>query len=185
MKANLTYNGYTLSNVVVNIYGDYCHVENQNSAEDGIFWVKALRDEDRPNQLGAAPGCVVLPLSAVEIEEVKEMYSTNYRVAVEWLGGSLIMCNNIAEIDPAIYDEMRFSYYDDETDKYTEIYQYFLTNYSLSDVEYLEETFGLLFTYSPALDLFILCVDHFGTAWDYVHCYTSDPYAARELGERK
>ena len=61
MKANLTYNGYTLSDVVVNIYGDYCRVENQSSAENVTFWVKALRDEDRPNQLGAAPGCVILP----------------------------------------------------------------------------------------------------------------------------
>lgn len=83
MKANLIYNGYTLSDVIVNIYGDYCHVENRGGAKDTLFWVKALRDEDRPNQLGAAPGCVVLPLSAVEIEEIKELYSTNYNVARE------------------------------------------------------------------------------------------------------
>lgn len=185
MKANLIYNGYTLSNVVVNIYGDYCHVENQNSAEDGIFWVKALRDEDRPNQLGAAPGCVVLPLSAVEIEEVKEMYSTNYKVAALWLNNSLVLCNNIAEVDPSIWENAEFETYNEETGEYKEIYQYFITDCSESDKEYLQNTFGLLFTFSDLLDCYILCVDHCGTSWDYVHCDTTNPYAARELGESK
>lgn len=112
-------------------------------------------------------------------------YGTNYRVAVHWLNNSYVMCNNIAEIDDSIFDNMRFSFYDEETNEYIEIYQWFVSDCSDSDVEYLEETFGLLFTYSDLLDCYILCVNHYGTSWDYVYCDTTNEYAKRELGEDK
>ena len=35
-------------------------------------------------------------------------YKTNYSVAVNWCNNALILCNNITEIDPSIYDNMRF-----------------------------------------------------------------------------
>jgi hypothetical protein len=112
-------------------------------------------------------------------------YLTNYSVAAHWLNGSLIMCNDIANVDPSIFENARFETYDDETEEYTEIYQYFLTNYDACEVEFLEKHFNLLFTYSDALDLFVLCVDHYGTAWDYVTVETDLEAAARELGETK
>lgn len=105
-------------------------------------------------------------------------YGTNYRVATKWCNNSYIMCNNIPEVDNTIYDNLRF-----ELDDTIEIYQWFITDASESDVEYLEEHFGLLFTYSELLDCFILCVDHYGTSWDYVYCETTNEYAKRELGE--
>lgn len=108
-------------------------------------------------------------------------YGTNYKVAAHWLNNNLIMCNEIQN-DMSIYDNMRFGL-EDEEGHIRDIYQYYLTDCSCSDVEYLEKTFGLLFTYSDNLDLFILCVDHFGTSWDYVYCETSNEYAARQLGE--
>lgn len=110
-------------------------------------------------------------------------YGTNYRVAVHWLNNSYVMCNNIAVIDVSIFDNMRFSFYDEETNTDMEIYQWFISDCSDSDVEYLEETFGLLFTYSDLLDCYILCVNHYGTAWDYVYCETTNENAARALGE--
>lgn len=112
-------------------------------------------------------------------------YGTNYRVAVNWLNNSYIMCNNIAKIDDSLIDNMRFPLYDEETGEYEEIYQWFISDCSDSDVEYLEETFGLLFTYSDLLDCYILCVNHYGTSWDYVYCDTTNEYAKRELGEDK
>ena len=134
----------------------------------------------------------------------EKKYRTNYAVAVNWLNNDYVLCNNIGEVDPSIWDNMRFSlwYYEDEDGNYydnesdyegdgelqecqNEIYQYFLTDASESDVEYLEEHFGLLFTYSDLLDLYVLCVDHYGTSWDYVGCETDVEYAAAELGERK
>ena len=46
-----------------------------------------------------------------------------------------------------------------------EIYQWFLTDCGEDDVEFLRLHFGLLFTYSDKLDLWVLCVTHFGTMW--------------------
>lgn len=106
--------------------------------------------------------------------------STTYKTAVNWLNGSLILCNDITNVDYHVIENFRFSTYNEDSNKYTEIYQYYLTNYTLEDVEFLEEHFGLLFSYSPALDLYILCVDHFGTSWDYVHCYTDLEMAANK-----
>lgn len=100
---------------------------------------------------------------------MKKLYTT-YNIAAHWIDGGLVLCNNIAEVDESIFDNMRFDYYDEETDTYTEIFQWYLTNYTENEVEYLEETFGLLFTYSDKLDCFVLCVDHFGTMWRGVPC---------------
>lgn len=111
-------------------------------------------------------------------------YGTNYRVAVKWCNNSYVMCNNIAEIDPTIWDNMRFGL-EDEDGNYIEIYQWFISDASEGDVRYLESAFGLKFTYSELLDCFILCVDHYGTSWDYVYCETSNENAKRELGESK
>ena len=74
-----------------------------------------------------------------------------------------------------------FGLYHPDCDR--EIFQWFLTDCSQNDVEYLEEHFGLLFTFSDVLDLYVLCVDHFGTSWKYVHCDTDLECAAREEGQ--
>lgn len=55
-------------------------------------------------------------------------------------------------------------------EKGEEIFQWRLTDCSESDVEYLERRFGLLFTYSNLLGLYVLCVDHWGTSLDCVPC---------------
>jgi hypothetical protein len=111
-------------------------------------------------------------------------YVTNYRVAVNWCGNSYVLCNNIAIIDETIWENMRFDTFDEEGNP-IDVYQWYISDCSESDVEYLEETFGLLFTYSDLLGCYILCVDHWGTSWDYVYCETTNEYAKRELGEGK
>lgn len=95
---------------------------------------------------------------------------TTYNIATHWIDGGLILCNDITSIDETVLENARFNWYDEETETETEIFQYFLTSWSESDVEYLEKTFGLLFTYSDKLDCFILCVDHWGTMWESVPC---------------
>lgn len=104
-------------------------------------------------------------------------YTTDYKTAVHWLHNSLIMCNNITDVDTFL--EYRFDFYNEEDGTYTEIYLHYLTDCSLSDVEFLEEHFGLLFAYSETLDLYVLCVDHYGTSWDYVPCDTDLENAPR------
>lgn len=114
-----------------------------------------------------------------------ETYKTNYSVAVNWCNNALILCNNIAEIDPSVFDNNRFELFNEEDGTEKDIYQWFITDCSDEDVEYLEKTFGLLFTYSDLLDKYILCVNHFGTRWDYVEWTTTNELAKRELGEKK
>jgi len=104
-------------------------------------------------------------------------YNTNYYVATHWLHNNYILCNDIVEKDPD------FNY--PELEENEEIYQYFLTDASKEDVEYLQEHFGLAFGYSEMLDLYVLCVTHFGTSWDYVYWTTDLEYAKAKLGETK
>ena len=119
-------------------------------------------------------------LKMMTTEKQNKRFYTTYSEAVHWLHNSLVLCNNIPEVDISIYENMRFSDYDEDTNSYTEIFQWYITNCNTSDVEYLEKHFGLLFTYSDKLDCYILCVDHYGTSWDYVPCevltYDKDEY---------
>lgn len=96
---------------------------------------------------------------------------TTYRIATKWCGNNYILCNNITDVDPSVFSNVRFKW-DDENTK--EIYQYYVTDATESDVIYLEGAFGLLFTYSDLLDCFVLCVDNFGESWDYVFCEVKD-----------
>jgi hypothetical protein len=97
---------------------------------------------------------------------------TTYRIATKWLNNNYILANSIAE-EEGFFDECRFNLYD-EYDNFIDIFQYYITDASESDVEYLEKNFGLKFSYSNKLDCFVLCVDHYGTSWDYVSCEISE-----------
>lgn len=104
-----------------------------------------------------------------------KMKQTTYSIAINWLRPSLVLCNKIAEIDPSVFDNARFSFYDEDEENETEIFQWYLTNFSLDDVEWIEKNFpDIKFTYSDMLDCFVLCVDHWGTGWDYVATSISD-----------
>ena len=99
---------------------------------------------------------------------------TTYAVAVNWLHNDFVMCNRLPDVDPSVWDNFRFEQ-EVSTDD-LEIYQWYITSASESDVEFLERSFGLLFTYSDMLDCYVLCVDHCGTGWHYVgcDCYNDD-----------
>ena len=109
-------------------------------------------------------------MKELQNEKREALFYTTYKEAVHWLNNSLIMQNDICEIDDQVYDYMRFNNYNEETETYTEIFQWFITDCLKGEVEYLEKYFDLLFSYSPLLDKYILCVDHWGTSWDYVKC---------------
>lgn len=99
---------------------------------------------------------------------------TTYLKAVNWLHNQRIHCDNILDIDPSVIDNARFSFEEDGVK--VEIFQWFLTDASEEDVEWLEKSFKLKFSYSNKLELFVLCVDHCGTPWDAVDwkCYNDD-----------
>lgn len=109
----------------------------------------------------------------------KKMY-TNYDVAVHWLNNHYILCNDIPNVDESVIENM--SGLEDGAD----VYQFFLSDCSEHDVEWLLEAFpDLVFSYSEKLGLYVLCVDHFGTCWDYVMTETTVEQAVRSQGEKK
>ena len=99
------------------------------------------------------------------------MKANNYKEAVNWLNNSYILCNNIGEIDPSIFDNANFDWIDEDGCEEVEIYQYYLSDCTQDDVCYLSDRFNLLFTYSNLLDMYVLCVDHWGTAWNCVSVF--------------
>ena len=109
------------------------------------------------------------------METTNREFETTYATAVNWLNNSRILCNDICRIDETFWENCRF-----DIEKGDEIFQFFLTNCSEGDVEFLEQHFGLLFSYSELLDLYVLCVDHYGTSWDCVPCYTDIEMAAKK-----
>lgn len=109
--------------------------------------------------------------------------TTNYYNAVHFLHSALILCNEIVEIDESVIENCRFDFEDSDSSS-REIFQWFLTDLNKGDVEWLEESFGLLFSYSEKLGLYILCVDHLGTHWDYVDCPCYNDEISDELLKR-
>lgn len=99
----------------------------------------------------------------------QKTFYTDYKTAATWGGCNLVLCNNIAEKDPSIRDNMKFNYYD-ENDDPIEIYQWYITDLNNWAKDWQKQTFDLYYTYSELLDSYILCVPHFGTSWDYVPC---------------
>lgn len=110
---------------------------------------------------------------------------TNYLAAVNWLHKGLVLCNNLPQVDPSVYDNVHQELYDEETGEFTDVYQWFITGYTADDIEWMEKTFpDLIFTYSDMLDVFVLCVDHFGTCWDYVMTTCTNEICVRTQGEK-
>lgn len=96
----------------------------------------------------------------------KEQGYASYRTIVEHFIGDIVLCNNIPEVDCSVYDNMQNGY-DEEEDEFAEIYQWYLCNISEYDKEQLLDM-GIILSYSDMLDCDVLCVDHWGTSWDYV-----------------
>ena len=105
-------------------------------------------------------------------EELKPFAFTSYRNAVEYTGNKFILCNNIIDIDEFIWENCELCNTNED------FYQFFLTDCSKYDAERLHQWFGLNFLYSGKLEMYVLCVDHFGTPWDYVSCGVYDKFVA-------
>lgn len=96
----------------------------------------------------------------------KQQGYASYRTLVEYYIGDIVLCNNIVNIDESIYDNMTNGY-DEDTEEYKDIYQYYLCDITEWDRKELEEM-GIILSYSNMLECDVLCVDHYGTSWDYV-----------------
>lgn len=101
---------------------------------------------------------------------------------------SLLLCNDIVKVDEFLFDNIEggelYDYYDKDgneitreeyeelgwengaTEQMCDIYQYYLINESLANM-LKEHTDNIVF-YSDKLNLYVLGVTHFGTAWSGV-----------------
>lgn len=68
--------------------------------------------------------------------------------------------------DIGYWEEYNGSEYNDETDEYTEVYQYYII--SESGAEILAEYTDEIVWYNEELDMYVWGVTHYGTSWDYV-----------------
>lgn len=92
------------------------------------------------------------------------MKQFSYKTAINWCHNDMVLLNNIPEIDPDVVAELY-----DQLEEGDEIFQYFITDCTESEVEWLKEHFSdMYFAYSEKLDNYILAVCHYGTSWDYV-----------------
>ena len=103
----------------------------------------------------------------------KENNRASYKTLVDRFIGDIVLCNNIVDIDEDLWNNVEVGQlYNEETDEYTEIFQYFVCNVSEWEIETLKELTkdnnDIIIAYSYVLDTHILMVDHFGTGWDYV-----------------
>lgn len=97
----------------------------------------------------------------------KENKTTSYAKAINWMHNNFIYCGKLYEIDP--YFELPMSLWNEDSEQFEDVFQFFLTDCNERDIKFLTSHFeGLHFGYSEVLDMYILCVDHFGTSWDYV-----------------
>lgn len=80
----------------------------------------------------------------------------------------MILCNDIADIDESIYNnlERQPDEEDDDDWEFTDIYQFYLVDTDNYFFEEYKESF--IMSYSDKLNLWVLCVNHFGTSWKYI-----------------
>lgn len=82
----------------------------------------------------------------------------------------MVLCNDIQNIeDYSIYDNMEYERDEEEENddwEYPDIYQWFIVEPHNYWFEQYKDNFVM--TYSDKLNVWILCVTHFGTGWDYV-----------------
>lgn len=120
-------------------------------------------------------------------EYEKEHGHASYRTIIDLFAGDIVLCNEIINADPSVWDNMEGGCYyintttgeevseeeynNDTTgeieQEFTDIYQYYVCNLSDYEKERLQQA-GVILSYSDLLSLDVICVDHWGTSWDYV-----------------
>lgn len=64
------------------------------------------------------------------------------------------------------FEEVNGNSYDEENDSYIDIYQYYII--TESGYRILSEYTNEIVYYNEELDIYIWCITHYGTSWDYV-----------------
>ena len=112
-------------------------------------------------------------------EYEKEHKKISYATLCDYLFESMILCNNIEKLE-GFWDGLEIgNIYDEETDTYVDIYQFFIVDFPNFNYDFMQKYLqnDIILFYNEELDLYILGVDHFGTGWSYVLTdieYTTD-----------
>lgn len=104
-------------------------------------------------------------------EYEREHKRISYKTLCDFLFYDMVLCNNILNVDENLLDNQEIgSLYDEETEDYDEVYQWYIVNADSWAIEKLKELDfnGIQLFYSDVLENYILGVTHWGTSWDYV-----------------
>lgn len=97
-------------------------------------------------------------------DEEKRTGCVSYGRIIERYIGNLVLCNEVVNIEENFWDNIQVN---GEIGDYEEFYQFYLCSLSSFEKDRLLD-YGIILSYSNKLELDILCVNHFGTSWDYV-----------------
>lgn len=103
-------------------------------------------------------------------EQEKKTGFISYRRLIDKISSGIWLFNNAPKLSEYDFEFEVGSDYDDENDKYIDIYQYYLIDINPYMVEKLQELAcqDVIIAWSENLEEYVLFVDHLGTSWDYV-----------------
>jgi len=100
--------------------------------------------------------------------------TTTYADAVESIE-NMVLCNDISKLeDDVFFENVCEATLNEDDDDYVEVYQYYITDCSDSDVDYLRRRYDLRFAWCEKLSVWVLLVTHWGTSWDCVEWHDND-----------
>ena len=112
-------------------------------------------------------------------EEEKRTGRVSYRRLINRISNGIWLFNNAPKLSKYDFEFEINNDYDEETEEYTDIYQYYLIDINDYIMEKLQNLNckDVIVAWSERLGEHVLLVDHFGTSWDYVMTdikYTND-----------
>ena len=103
-------------------------------------------------------------------EYEKEHKKISYKRLIDRISSDIWLFNNAPKLSEYDFEFKIGSDYDEETDEFIDVYQYYLIDIAPYMIEKLQKLKcnDIIIAWSEKLEEYILLVDHFGTSWDYV-----------------
>lgn len=103
-------------------------------------------------------------------EYEKQHNKISYRRLINRISNGIWLFNNAPKLSNYDFEYVVNSDYDEETDEYVDIYQYYLIDIDSYMIEKLQnlKIDDIIIAWSETLEEYVLMVTHFGTSWDYI-----------------
>lgn len=101
-------------------------------------------------------------------EEEKKNNKISYRRLINRISNNIFLFNEAPKVSNYDFEFVCGNDYNEETDEYIEIFQYYLIDLSYNEEDFKNLDDDLIIAWSETLQNYILMVPHFGTSWDYV-----------------